>query len=97
MHAGSGVSYVGYNPGVVSTGMPASLPQPLRAATRALFTVLATSVPKATGPMTALLDDPPAEPFTAHWGKRRLPLDGRAFDRDNALRLHELTQELIAR
>ncbi|MFF0869767.1 SDR family NAD(P)-dependent oxidoreductase [Nonomuraea sp. NPDC003560] len=97
LHAGSGVSYVGYNPGVVSTGMPASLPQPLRAATRAFFTVFATSVPKAIEPMTVLLDDPPAEPFTAHWGRRRLPLDGRAFDRDDALRLHELTQELISR
>ncbi|MEU1392833.1 MULTISPECIES: SDR family NAD(P)-dependent oxidoreductase [unclassified Nonomuraea] len=97
LHAGSGVSYVGYNPGVVSTGMPASLPQPLRAGTRAFFALFATSVPKATVPMIALLDDPPAEPFTAHWGRRRLPLDGRAFDRDDALRLHELTQELISR
>ncbi|MFI7423009.1 hypothetical protein [Nonomuraea sp. NPDC049684] len=40
--------------------------------------------------MAALLDDPPADPFTAHWGSRRPALDGRAFDRDDALRLHEL-------
>ncbi|MEW9534015.1 SDR family NAD(P)-dependent oxidoreductase [Microbispora sp. NPDC049125] len=97
LHAGSGVSYIGYNPGVVSTGMPASLPQPLRAATKAFFTLFATSVPRATAPMTALLDDPPAEPFTAHWQKRRLPLTGRAFDRHDAQRLHDITRELIAR
>ncbi|MEU6740199.1 SDR family NAD(P)-dependent oxidoreductase [Streptosporangium sandarakinum] len=95
LHAGSGVSYIGYNPGVVSTGMPESLPQPLRAATKAFFAMFATSVPKATAPMTALLDDPPAEPFTAYWQKRRLSLDGRAFARQDALRLHDLTRELI--
>ncbi|TDD53257.1 SDR family NAD(P)-dependent oxidoreductase [Nonomuraea terrae] len=97
LHADSGVSYIGYNPGVVSTGMPASLPQPLRATTKTLFTLFAASVPRAIAPMTALLDDPPAEPFTAHWQKRRLPLDGRAFDRHDALRLHDLTRELISR
>ncbi|GAA3428911.1 hypothetical protein GCM10018953_60950 [Streptosporangium nondiastaticum] len=97
LHAGSGVSYIGYNPGVVSTGMPESLPQPLRAATKAFSAMFATSVPKATAPMTALLDDPPAEPFTAYWQKRRLSLDGRAFARQDALRLHDLTRELIPR
>ncbi|MFC4121516.1 hypothetical protein [Nonomuraea zeae] len=35
LHADSGVSCIGYNPGAVSTGMPASLPQPLRAVTKA--------------------------------------------------------------
>ncbi|WP_433445012.1 SDR family NAD(P)-dependent oxidoreductase [Nonomuraea sp. CA-141351] len=95
LHADSGISYIGYNPGVVSTGMPESLPQPLRAATKAFFTLFATSVPKAIAPMTALLNDPPTQPFTAHWQKRRLSLDGRAFDRDDALRLHDLTRELI--
>ncbi|MGV9600922.1 SDR family NAD(P)-dependent oxidoreductase [Streptosporangium sandarakinum] len=95
LHADSGISYIGYNPGVVSTGMPQSLPQPLRAATKALFAMFAASVPRATAPMTALLDDPPAEPFTAYWQKRRLPLNGRAFDRQDALRLHHLTRELI--
>ncbi|WP_219518338.1 SDR family NAD(P)-dependent oxidoreductase [Nonomuraea ceibae] len=94
-HAGGGVPYVGYNPGVVSTGMPASLPQPLRAVAKAFFTLFATSVPKAIAPMTALLDDPPGEPFTAHWQRRRLSLGGRAFDRQDALRLHDLTHDLI--
>ncbi|PZG11325.1 SDR family NAD(P)-dependent oxidoreductase [Nonomuraea aridisoli] len=96
LHAGSGISYIGYNPGVVSTGMPASLPQPLRAVTTAFFTLFAASVPRAIAPMTVLLDDPPAEPFTAHWQKRRLSLDGRAFDRHDALRLHDITRELIS-
>ncbi|MEO3811097.1 hypothetical protein ABGB17_19035 [Sphaerisporangium sp. B11E5] len=40
---------------------------------------------------------PPAEPFTAHWRKRRLPPGGRAFDRQDVLRLHGLTRELIPR
>ncbi|MEV0386473.1 SDR family NAD(P)-dependent oxidoreductase [Nonomuraea sp. NPDC050643] len=96
LHAGSGIRYTGYNPGMVSTGMPSSLPRPLRPVTKASFALFATSVTKAIRPMTALLDDPPGEPFTAHWLRRRLPLEGRAFDKDDALRLHELTRELIA-
>ncbi|MEU0568890.1 hypothetical protein ABZ297_26420 [Nonomuraea sp. NPDC005983] len=95
MQAGSGVSYIGYNPGAVSTGTPASLPQPLRAATKAFFTLFATSAPRAIAPMTVLLDDPLAEPFTAHRQKRRLPLDGSAFDWHDAQRLHDITRELI--
>lgn len=97
LHGDSGVPYVGYNPGVVSTGMPASLPKPLRAPAKAFFTLFAAPVAKATPPMTALLDDPPGEPFTAYWRRRRLSLDGRAFDRDDALRLHDLTRALIHR
>ncbi|MFH8447646.1 SDR family NAD(P)-dependent oxidoreductase [Streptomyces fungicidicus] len=96
LHAGTPVRYIGYNPGVVSTGMPNHLPQPLRTLTKATFAVLATSVPKAVIPMTRLLDEPPAEPFTAYRATRRLSLKGPAFDQDDALRLHRLTQELIS-
>ncbi|GHC77055.1 SDR family NAD(P)-dependent oxidoreductase [Streptomyces flavofungini] len=95
LHADTPIRYVGYHPGVVSTGMPAHLPQPLRACTKAAFTVLATSVPKAVTPMVRLLDEPPAERFTAHRATRRLPLKGQAFDQDAALRLHGLTHDLI--
>lgn len=90
------VRYIGYHPGVVSTGMPTHLPPPLRALTRASFALFATSVTKAVIPMTRLLDDPPGDPFTAYRTKRPLPLKGAAFDREAALRLHALTAELIA-
>ncbi|MFE6778305.1 SDR family NAD(P)-dependent oxidoreductase [Streptomyces sp. NPDC057702] len=89
------VRYVGYHPGVVSTGMPQHLPQPWRTLTRATFAVLATPVAKAVVPAVRLLDDPPPAPFTAYHRGRQLPLRGAAFDRVAALRLHDLTRELV--
>ncbi|MFD8864707.1 SDR family NAD(P)-dependent oxidoreductase [Streptomyces sp. NPDC059590] len=89
------IRYIGYNPGVVSTGMPAQLPRPIRPVAKASFAVFATSVTKAVVPMTDLLDDPPGDPFTAYRAKRRLALSGPAFDRDAALRLHHLTRDLL--
>ncbi|WP_129842479.1 SDR family NAD(P)-dependent oxidoreductase [Streptomyces sp. RFCAC02] len=95
LYPGSPVRYIGYNPGMVATGMPDHLPQPLRALTKAAFAVVATSVEKAVVPMARLLDDPPDEPFTAWRGRRRLSVTSRAFDRRSALRLHTLTRELL--
>ncbi|WP_326798916.1 SDR family NAD(P)-dependent oxidoreductase [Streptomyces sp. NBC_01808] len=95
VYADTPVRYIGYHPGVVSTGMPHHLPQPLRTLTKASFAVFARSVPKAVERMTPLLDDPPAESFTAYRTGRRLPSDGPAFRREDALRLHRLTQELV--
>lgn len=95
LHPHTPIRYIGYNPGVVSTGMPNHLPQPLRAVAKANFALFATSVPKAVAPMARLLDDPPNEPFTAYRGKRQLPRDGSAFDQDAALRLHHITHDLV--
>ncbi|GCE00833.1 SDR family NAD(P)-dependent oxidoreductase [Embleya hyalina] len=95
VHAGTPIRYIAYNPNVVATGMPDHLPQPLRTLVKACFAVFATAPEKAVEPMTRLLDDPPAPPFTAYRTTRRLPLTAPAFDRDSALRLHHLTRELI--
>lgn len=95
VYAGTPIRYIGYNPGVVATGMPDHLPQPLRTLTKASFALLATSVAKAVTPMARLLDEPPAERFTAYRVTRRLPLKGPSFDPDAALRLHRLTQDLV--
>lgn len=89
------VRYVTYNPGVVATGMPDHLPGVLRTLAKASFKVLATPVDRALPPMTGLVDDPPAEPFTAFRGDRRIRTDRPAFDRDAALRLHCLTRDLL--
>lgn len=89
------IRYIGYNPGVVSTGMPAHLPRPIRPVVKASFAVFATSVTKAVIPMTGLLDDPPGDLFTAYRARRRLALSGPAFDQDAALRLHHLTRDLL--
>ncbi|OON78780.1 hypothetical protein B1H18_15515 [Streptomyces tsukubensis] len=97
LHPGTPVRYIAYNPGVVATGMPDHLPQPLRTAARAAFTALATPVQKAVAPMAALLDDPPDAPFTAYRTRRRLPLTGAAFDLSAARRLHHLTEDLVDR
>jgi NAD(P)-dependent dehydrogenase (short-subunit alcohol dehydrogenase family) len=97
VHADTPIHYIGYNPGVVATGMPDHLPQPLRALTKASFTLLATPVAKAVVPMTRLLDDPPSERFTAYRTTRRLLLKGSSFEEDAALRLHLLTQDMVLR
>lgn len=97
VHADTPIRYIGYNPGVVATGMPDHLPQPLRTLTKASFTLLATSVAKAVTPMTRLLDDPPGERFTAYRTTRRLLPKGPSFEEDVALRLHRLTQDMVRR
>ncbi|GAA0937647.1 SDR family NAD(P)-dependent oxidoreductase [Actinocorallia libanotica] len=89
------IRYIGYNPGVVSTGMPRHLPQPLRALVTAVFTVAATSADKAAAPIAALLETPPDAAFSAYRGTRRLPLDTRPFRKEDALRLHTLTRGLV--
>ncbi|MCQ8828241.1 SDR family NAD(P)-dependent oxidoreductase [Streptomyces malaysiensis] len=95
LHADTPIRYVGYNPGMVSTGMPDHLPQPLRTLTKASFTLLATPAAKAVTPMARLLDEPPRERFSAYRTTRRLPLKGPAFNQADALRLHHLTHDLI--
>ncbi|AGP60506.1 SDR family NAD(P)-dependent oxidoreductase [Streptomyces rapamycinicus] len=95
LHADTPIRYIGYNPGVVSTGMPHHLPQPLRAVTKASFALLAASVPKAVAPMARLLDEPPDAPVSAYRATRQVPLKGHAFGREAALRLHHLTRELV--
>ncbi|MFG2319872.1 SDR family NAD(P)-dependent oxidoreductase [Streptomyces tendae] len=95
VHPETPVRYVGYNPGVVATGMPEHLPQPLRTLTKASFALFAASVAKAVAPMVRLLDEPPVEPFTAYRTTRRLSLKGASFDQDAALRLHRLTAQAV--
>ncbi|MFE0171305.1 SDR family NAD(P)-dependent oxidoreductase [Streptomyces sp. NPDC059002] len=97
VHADTPIRYLAYHPGVVATGMPTHLPQPLRSLTKASFALFATPVAKAVDPMTRLLDDPPGPGFTAYHTERQLPLKGPAFDEEAALRLHRLTQDLLAR
>lgn len=89
------VTYIGYNPGVVSTGMPNSLPFPMKVMTKAAFAVAATSVDKAVKPMVELLDSPPTEPFAAYWKKKSVNTRGKAFDVADALRLKEITEQLV--
>ncbi|MFI6290482.1 SDR family NAD(P)-dependent oxidoreductase [Nonomuraea sp. NPDC050790] len=76
------------------TAMPESLPQPLRAATKAFFTLFATSVPKAIAPMTALPNDPPTPAL--HRPLATAPTVAGAPRIRQGLRLHGLTRELIA-
>ncbi|OMI85560.1 hypothetical protein BSZ07_31690 [Streptomyces sp. M1013] len=94
-HGSGPVTYIGYNPGVVSTGMPDSLPLPLRLMTKATFAVAATPVDKAIKPMVELLDNPPAEPFVARWKKKPVDLGKKAFDAEDALRLKSVTEQLV--
>lgn len=90
------IRYLLHNPGFVRTAMADPLPQPMRALTKTLAVVFATSASTAAQRISALMADPPAEPVSAFMRRRRLPLDGPAFDPDTARRLHEVTRELIA-
>ncbi|WP_164555769.1 MULTISPECIES: SDR family NAD(P)-dependent oxidoreductase [unclassified Streptomyces] len=94
-HGTGPVTYIGYNPGVVSTGMPNSLPLPLRLMTRAAFALAATPVERAIKPMVELLDNPPSEPFVARWKKKPVDLGKKAFDAEDALRLKYITEQLV--
>lgn len=89
------VSYIGYNPGVVSTGMPNALPLPLKIMTKATFAVAATPVHKAIRPMVELLENPPQGTFVAHWKRKPVKLEGKAFDPESARRLKALTEDLV--
>ncbi|WP_244164768.1 hypothetical protein [Streptomyces silaceus] len=95
VHADTRIRYIGYNPGVVATGMPNHLPQPLRTLTKASFAVFAASVAKAVTPMARLLEEPQGERFAIYRNTRQLPLKGKSFNQGTALRLHRVTQELL--
>lgn len=47
-------------------------------------------------PVLAVLDAPPAEPLSASVMGEPLPLEGPAFDAEDARKLHELTVGLLA-
>ncbi|MEV5979706.1 SDR family NAD(P)-dependent oxidoreductase [Streptomyces sp. NPDC052114] len=95
VHADTRIRYIGYNPGVVATGMPNHLPQPLRTLAKASFAVFAASVAKAVTPMAQLLDEPQGDRFAVYRNTRQLPLKGASFNQETAMHLHHLTQELL--
>ncbi|MFE0106220.1 SDR family NAD(P)-dependent oxidoreductase [Streptomyces sp. NPDC059009] len=96
-YADGPVSYIGYHPGVVATGMPGALPLPLRLLTQAAFTLAATPVHKAVRPMVELLEYPPGGgAFAAYRKKKRVEVEGnKSFDPGDARRLKAITEELV--
>ncbi|GAB2836563.1 hypothetical protein GCM10022221_39670 [Actinocorallia aurea] len=94
-HPDARTRYVLYNPGFVRTGMADPLPLPFKLLTKALGLVAAQSVDKAIGPIAAHLDNPPKAPLSAFMRAKPVPLEGKDFDPDLALRLDSLTARLL--
>ncbi|MFD3424545.1 SDR family NAD(P)-dependent oxidoreductase [Nocardia fluminea] len=96
-HPNTGIRYVLYNPMMVRTAMADPLPTPHRILTKAAGFVFGRSVARAIPPIAQLLDEPPGEPVTAFRRRTRLPLTRKDFDPGNAIRLDDLTTELVQR
>lgn len=94
-HPGARTRYVLYNPGFVRTGMADPLPAPKRVLVKTLGLMFAQPVRKAIVPIVRLLDHPPAEPLTAFFRRRPVPITGEDFDPERATRLAEVTRELV--
>jgi hypothetical protein len=54
-------------------------------------------VREGIAPMIAAIDDPPAEPLSAFVQGERISLRHEFFDKDAAMRLHDLTRKLLSR
>lgn len=88
--------YVMYHPGFTATGGGvAQLRQPVKGIITLLGKVAAKSVSEAVEPMVGLLDEPPAERWTAIDRGRRLDASYPTFDREAARQLADATRELV--
>lgn len=91
----SAVRYVLLNPGGVRTSFSGEYDQVMAEQIEAMRKV-AKPVEEGILPILAVLDTPPTAPLTASMMGDPLPLDGSAFDAEDARKLHELTIGLLA-
>jgi len=94
------VHYVAYNPGFVDTRPFFAMAQPWRAVAEAAAAVGGAPPERAAAALSSLIDQPPAEAFSARQrrGGTNRPIDPglRTFDPEQARRLDELTNSLIS-
>ncbi|EIV92059.1 SDR family NAD(P)-dependent oxidoreductase [Frankia sp. QA3] len=94
VHPDSRIRYILFNPGVVSTSFAGEYDR-VAAAQVAGLKVSGKSVAQSIGQILPCLDRPPAEPLSAFVEGRRIDVDTPYFDRDEAARLHEITEGLL--
>lgn len=95
-HGAGRIRYVLFNPGSVSTSFSGEYD----AATAAQIEAMKRSgkpVAEGIAPILARIDAPPTEPLSAFVEGRRISLAHKSFDKDAAMRLHNLTRKLLPR
>ncbi|HEX6346570.1 SDR family NAD(P)-dependent oxidoreductase [Umezawaea sp.] len=92
---GSRIRYVLLNPGGVRTSFSGEY-DPAMAEQIEAMRKAAKPVEEGILPVLAALDTPPDQPVSASMMGEPLPLEGPAFDAEDADRLHELTVGLLA-
>lgn len=93
----SKINYVLFNPGAVQTrGATEAFEQPLmRMITKILYKIIGKPVDKAIEPIIKLLENPPSAPLSAFKQNKKISLNMETFNRNNAQRLHRLTEGLM--
>ncbi len=94
VHPDSRIRYILFHPGVVSTSFSGEYDQ-ATAAQVAGLKVTGKTVAQSIGQILPCLDRPPAERLSAFTEGRRIDVDTPYFDRDEAARLHEITEKLL--
>jgi len=96
VHPESRIRYVLVNPGSTATSFAGEYDPPTAAHIESMKR-FGKPVEQSVAPILTLLDTPPDEPLSAFVEGRRISVDDPAFDRDDALRLHTLTEEMLSR
>ncbi|WP_214404986.1 SDR family NAD(P)-dependent oxidoreductase [Pseudonocardia lacus] len=95
-----GIRTIAYNPGFVDTRPYTGMAQPWRALAEAAAAVVAARPETAAAALSSLVDEPPAEAFSARArrGTTNRPIDttGPTYDPATARRLDAMTRDLLA-
>jgi NAD(P)-dependent dehydrogenase (short-subunit alcohol dehydrogenase family) len=95
-YAPAGIRQVMFHPGVVSTSFSGEYDE-VTAAQVAALKVTGKSLAQSIGQMLPCLDNPPPEPLTAFVEGHRIALHPALFDPGDAKRLHDITEQILAR
>ncbi|MFC5749309.1 SDR family NAD(P)-dependent oxidoreductase [Actinomadura rugatobispora] len=96
-HGDRRARYVLQFPGGTRTGLAGEFDPETAAQVEQMKRGAGKSAEESIVPLVDVIDDPPAEPLTALWEDRPIPLDPRVYDGDAAARLHRLTEEILSR
>jgi NAD(P)-dependent dehydrogenase (short-subunit alcohol dehydrogenase family) len=95
-HATVRTRYVLFHPGLVSTTFSGEYDEATAAQIQTMKKA-GKPVEEAIAPIIARIDAPPAEPLSAFVMGEPMSLAHKTFDKDAAIRLHHLTEELLSR
>jgi hypothetical protein len=94
---GERTPYVLFHPGFTKTNAISQMAQPMRTVVRVLEKVAARSVADAIAPVLGLIDEPPGVGFHPNDRGKAVDLSLKTFDRADAVRLDEVTREIVRR